>query len=60
MKFFFFVSLFCVFAVSAQQAFNVTGPLTVSGLSAGGFMASQFHVAFSSAVSGAAIFAGGP
>jgi len=34
--------------------------VTVSGLSSGGFMAVQFHVAFSSFVSGAAIFAGGP
>lgn len=33
---------------------------TVSGLSAGGFFAHQFHVAFSSKVSGAAIVAGGP
>ena len=33
---------------------------TVSGLSGGAFMAHQFHVAFSSQVSGAAIVAGGP
>lgn len=33
---------------------------SVSGLSAGGFMAVQFHVAFSSIMKGAAIFAGGP
>jgi poly(3-hydroxybutyrate) depolymerase len=33
---------------------------SVSGLSSGGFMAVQFHVAFSSIMKGAAIFAGGP
>ncbi len=33
---------------------------SVSGLSSGGFMAVQFHVAFSSLMKGAAIFAGGP
>jgi poly(3-hydroxybutyrate) depolymerase len=34
--------------------------ITTSGLSAGAYMASQYHVAFSSEVSGAALFAGGP
>lgn len=34
--------------------------ITVGGLSAGGFMAVQMHVAFSSMYSGAAVFAGGP
>jgi poly(3-hydroxybutyrate) depolymerase len=33
---------------------------SVSGLSSGGFMAVQFHLAFSSIMKGAAIFAGGP
>ncbi|HWL85643.1 MAG TPA: PHB depolymerase family esterase [Polyangiaceae bacterium] len=33
---------------------------SVSGLSAGGFMAVQFHIAYSSILRGAAIFAGGP
>ena len=32
--------------------------VTVSGLSSGGFMAVQVHVAFSSIVNGSAIFAG--
>jgi len=36
------------------------GSLTVSGISAGGAMATQFHVAFSSKVSGVGIFAGIP
>jgi poly(3-hydroxybutyrate) depolymerase len=34
--------------------------VTVSGLSSGGFMAVQMHVAYSSVFSGAGIFAGGP
>eukprot|EP00730_Choanoeca_flexa_P004729 TRINITY_DN11786_c0_g2_i2.p1 TRINITY_DN11786_c0_g2~~TRINITY_DN11786_c0_g2_i2.p1 ORF type:complete len:351 (+),score=85.56 TRINITY_DN11786_c0_g2_i2:49-1101(+) len=34
--------------------------VTVSGLSAGGFFAVQYHVAFSSSISGAGIVAGGP
>jgi len=34
--------------------------VTVSGISAGGYMAVQVHVAFSSLVNGSAIFAGGP
>ena len=33
---------------------------SVSGLSAGAYMAVQFHVAYASTLSGAAIFAGGP
>ncbi len=33
---------------------------SVSGISSGGFMAVQFHVAFSSTMKGAAIFAAGP
>jgi len=33
---------------------------SVSGLSSGGFMAVQFHLAFSSIMKGAAVFAGGP
>ena len=34
--------------------------ITVSGLSSGGFMAGQFHVAFSNSVSGVGIFSAGP
>jgi poly(3-hydroxybutyrate) depolymerase len=34
--------------------------VTVSGLSSGGYMATQFHVSFSSLVRGAGIFAAGP
>mmetsp|Transcript_22184 Transcript_22184/g.48510 ORF Transcript_22184/g.48510 Transcript_22184/m.48510 type:complete len:347 (+) Transcript_22184:99-1139(+) len=41
------------------QTINGTD-LTVSGLSSGGFMAVQLHVAYSSRVRGAGVFAGGP
>jgi poly(3-hydroxybutyrate) depolymerase len=34
--------------------------VTVSGLSSGGYMAHQYHVAYASEIAGAAIFAGGP
>jgi len=36
------------------------GAISVSGISSGGFMAHQFHVAHSATVMGAAVFAGGP
>lgn len=39
---------------------QLQGPLTVSGLSSGGYMAGQFHIAYSDLVSGAAIIAAGP
>lgn len=43
------------------SAYNVDVKQTsVSGLSAGGFMAVQFHIAFSSVVMGAGVIAGGP
>lgn len=43
------------------SAYNVdVKQSSVSGLSAGAFMAVQFHVAFSSVVSGAGVVAGGP
>lgn len=35
-------------------------PVTVSGVSAGGYMAVQMHVAYSSVVKGAGVIAGGP
>ncbi len=52
--------LLCLGLVASALAYNVTSQLSVSGISAGGFVAVQYHVAFSSEVSGAAIFAGGP
>jgi poly(3-hydroxybutyrate) depolymerase len=50
-------------AVAAERlpSFNIDlGGTTVSGLSSGGFMAVQFHVAFSGTVRGAGVVAGGP
>jgi len=44
---------------AALGSYNISD-VTVSGLSAGGFMAVQMHVAFSETINGAAIFAGGP
>jgi len=46
-------------AIIQLSQLNV-GDLTVSGISSGGYMAVQFHVSYSSAINGAAIFAGGP
>ncbi len=36
------------------------GATTVSGLSSGGYMAAQFHVAYAASLAGAAVLAGGP
>ncbi|MFQ6022600.1 MAG: hypothetical protein ACE5NW_07760 [Acidiferrobacterales bacterium] len=48
-------------AAPKLRAYNVDlGQSSVSGLSSGGFMAVQFHVAFSSIVVGAGVVAGGP
>jgi len=44
----------------ADSKLQLTGDITVSGLSSGGYMAVQFHLAFSDNVNGAAIIAGGP
>lgn len=42
-------------------AYNIDpASLTVSGISAGGFFAAQFHIAYSSLVRGAGVVAGGP
>ncbi|MDX1677568.1 PHB depolymerase family esterase [Arsukibacterium sp.] len=47
-------------ALAELPDLNITDNITVSGLSSGGYMAAQFHLAFSDKVSGAAIIAGGP
>jgi poly(3-hydroxybutyrate) depolymerase len=48
-------------AVEPLPSFNVDlDQTTVSGLSSGGFMAHQFHIAFSGTVRGAGVVAGGP
>lgn len=47
--------------VVSLPAFNINlNEISVSGLSSGGYMAVQFHVAYSSIVKGAGIIAGGP
>jgi len=58
-------SLLCVlsvaYAASDLESYNVdTSSITVSGLSSGGAMAMQFHVAFSDIIVGSGIFAGLP
>lgn len=57
-----FITFLSMLAV-VSGAVNPLGPykvsdITISGLSAGGFMAVQMHVAFSSIINGSAIFAG--
>jgi uncharacterized protein (TIGR03382 family) len=48
-------------AQTALQTYSVDpSTVTIAGISSGGFMAVQMHVAYSSAIHGAAIFAGGP
>ncbi|CAL8116690.1 unnamed protein product [Orchesella dallaii] len=50
-----------VFGADQLQSYNVDkSTITVSGLSSGGAMAMQYHVAFSSDIQGAAIFGGIP
>jgi len=47
-------------ATAPLPELHLTGPLTVSGLSSGGYMAVQFHLAFSDLVDGAGVIAAGP
>jgi poly(3-hydroxybutyrate) depolymerase len=57
------ICLFWSAAASTDQlqSYNVDPTqISVSGISSGGYMAQQFHVAFSKAVMGAGIIAGGP
>eukprot|EP01136_Pigoraptor_vietnamica_P005620 Opistho-1_new@37504 len=60
----FVVGVCLAFVASASASlgpYNVdTTKISVSGLSAGGFMAVQFHVAYSASIMGSAVFAGGP
>ena len=63
MKQFVLLLLFLVSSLFGQSLQNYTidkEHITISGLSSGGAFASQFHVAFSSSLSGAAILAGPP
>jgi len=58
LRFVFFL-FFLVFQIA--YGFNIdTSQTSVSGLSSGGFIAVQFHFAFSSSIIGAGIFAAGP
>ncbi|MFQ5546459.1 MAG: hypothetical protein ACE5FE_10800, partial [Acidiferrobacterales bacterium] len=58
------LAAFASYAAAVEKklpAYNVDLQQTsVSGLSSGGFMATQFHVAFSSTISGVGVIAGGP
>ena len=47
-------------AAAATPKLDLAKDITVSGLSSGGSMAAQFHLAFSDKVNGVAIIAGGP
>ncbi len=48
-------------AAPLLSSFNIDeGSLSVSGVSSGGYLAQQFHVAYSASVMGAAIIAAGP
>lgn len=56
------VYILTLFLISMTLAgdLKLEGPVTVSGLSSGAFMAAQMHIAYSDTIKGAAIFAGGP
>lgn len=49
-----------LFALLVFSQYSWAEKITVSGISAGAYMAQQFHLAFSSEVSGVGILAGGP
>jgi poly(3-hydroxybutyrate) depolymerase len=57
-----YLHFLCVVAVVSAlpgdlKQYNIKD-ITVSGISSGGFMAVQMHVAFSSIINGSAVFAG--
>ncbi len=52
--------LFYPLALVLFSTHVLAAQVTVSGLSSGGYFANQFHVAYSSKVSGAGVLAGGP
>ncbi|EGG23646.1 polyhydroxybutyrate depolymerase [Cavenderia fasciculata] len=56
------VSILCIIVVQSVLLVLLVGAgdITISGISSGGYMAVQFHVAFSSIVSGVGVIAGGP
>jgi len=53
------LGVFASLAAAGNKTAHATG-ITTSGLSAGAYMAGQYHIAFSNDVSGCALFAGGP
>jgi hypothetical protein len=53
-------SVASVSAATNPWNLQLDGNTTVSGISAGGFMAAQMAIAFSASIAGAGIFAGGP
>lgn len=65
LKLFNFLILFSLFSfiscLITLQPYNIQNKIaTVSGISSGGYMAVQVHIAFSSFINGSGIFAGGP
>lgn len=55
------LSIFTALTLQAANArLNIAKRVTVSGISAGGFMANQMHIAHSSLIDGAAMLASGP
>jgi poly(3-hydroxybutyrate) depolymerase len=54
------LSLFCliVFINASELSRYTVSDITVSGISAGGYMAVQLHVTYSSIINGTAVFAG--
>lgn len=62
MRHVFLMSLFAVSAPALTKLpqLNLAPEVTVSGLSSGGYMAAQYHLAFAEQVTGAAIVAAGP
>ena len=47
-------------AFTLTHAIKVSDTVTVGGMSSGGFMTAQMHIAYSSLFSGATVFEGGP
>lgn len=59
----YFLVLFCFNSLQAQRlsSYNVNvSSISVSGFSGGAYFATQFHVAFSSYISGLGTWSGGP
>jgi hypothetical protein len=46
-----------IYGAPSLPKLNIKGPVTVSGISSGGYMATQVHISLSHMIEGAAIFA---